>query len=341
MTSPLISADTWFNRTQMCPGYTNQNVQNFAIAKSLNNRHTPNRSKQKDISMEIPAALTTTLTRYLNSLKARNTSQHTITTYRTDVRQFFTWLAENDVTVTTPQHISRSHIVDYLSHLADQSRSGVTRARKLAAIRAYCTFLVDVHTLPASPAATVAMSKKARKSRVVLRVDEYMRLLHAAAGHSRDYAILQLFLQTGLRVEELTRLQLTDVDLDGPTMLIHGKGNKQRMVSLEKKATQTLRAHLADRPPSLDQHLFLNYLGTGFSVRGVMDIVQKYRNLAGIAKKISCHSLRYTCAKYKAAKGFTPRQLQALLGREKGEPSLISVHRATSDARKLMEQTSL
>ena len=291
--------------------------------------------------MVIPAALTATLTRYLTSLKARNISEHTITAYRTDVTQLFTWLAENDITVTTPQHISRSHIIEYLSHLADQGRSGMTRARKLAAIRAYCTFLVDERTLPASPAATIVMSKKERKSRVVLRVDEYVRLLHAAAGHSRDYAILQLFLQTGLRVEELTRLMLTDVDLEGHTMLIHGKGNTQRMVSLEKRATQALHVHLADRPPSLDQHLFLTYQGTGFSVRGVMDIVKKYRDLAGITKQCSCRSLRYTCARHKAAKGFTPRQIQALLGYEKGEPSLISVHLATTDVRKLMEQTSL
>jgi integrase/recombinase XerD len=291
--------------------------------------------------MEIPTALSTTLTYYLNNLQARSTSEHTIIAYRTDMTQFFTWLVENDITVTTPQHISRSHIIEYLAHLADLSRSGVTRARKLAAIRAYCTFLVDEHTLPASPAATIVMSKKERKSRVFFRVDEYMRLLHAAAGHNRDYAILQLFLQTGLRVEELTRLLLTDVDLDGQTILIHGNGNKRRTMYLEKKATQALRAHLADRPGSLDQHLFLNYQGTGFSVRGVMDIVQKYRNLAGITKKISCHSLRYTCVRHKAAKGFTPRQIQDLLGLEKVDTSLISVHPATTDTRKRMEQTSL
>src|SRR5260221_11927893 len=113
--------------------------------------------------MEIPTVLMTTLTRYLNSLKARNTSEHTITAYRTNVRQFFTWLAENDITVTTPQHISRSHIIDYLSYLADQGRSGVTRARKLAAIREYCKSLVDESTLPSSPADTIDMPKKQRK----------------------------------------------------------------------------------------------------------------------------------------------------------------------------------
>ena len=291
--------------------------------------------------MEMPPALTTTLTYYLNSLRARNLSQHTITAYRTDVTQFFTWLIENDITVTAPQHISRPHIIDYLAYLAYQGRTGVTRARKLAAIRAYCTFLVEEHRLPASPAAAIALSKKERKRRVFLRVDEYRRLLHAAAGQSRDYAILQLFLQTGIRVEELTRLLLTDVDLDGHTLLIHGKGNTQRTVSLEKQATQALRAHLAGRPRSLDQHLFLNYQSTGLSVRGVMNIVQKYCKLAGITKQCSCHSLRHTCARYKVAKGFTPRQIQALLGHEQGETSLIHMHVATTDARKLMEQTSL
>jgi len=291
--------------------------------------------------MEMPAALTSSLTRYLTSLQTRNLSQHTITAYRTDVMQFFTWLTENDGTVTSPHHISRAHLIDYLAYLAHQGRSGVTRARKLAAIRAYCAFLVEEHRLPASPAATITMSKKERKSRVFLRVDEYMRLLHAAAGQSRDYAILELFLHTGIGVEELTRLMLTDVDLDGHTLLIHGKGNTHRTVSLEKKATHAIHAYLVNRPPSVDQHLFLNYQSTGFSVRGVMDIVQKYCTLAGITKKISCHSLRQTCAKYKAAKGFSSRQIRVLLSHEQGETSLIHMHLATTDARKLMEQTSL
>ena len=138
-----------------------------------------------------------------------------------------------------------------------------------------------------------------------LRVDEYMRLLNAAAGNSRDYAILQLFLQTGIRVAELVGLQLSDIDLEAGTMLVNGKGNKQRTIYLEKKATQALRAYLASRPQSLDQHMFLNYQGTHLSVRGVMDIVEKYRKLAGISKKFSCHSLRHTCATYKAVKGYT------------------------------------
>src|SRR6266496_705199 len=290
--------------------------------------------------MDTQSQLYTSLTRYLNSLSGRNLSGHTATAYRTDLLQFLSFLTENDLTVNSPEKITRSHILDYLTHLADLSRSGVTRVRKLAAIREYLKFLVAEGTLTLSPAENITRPKQERKQRVFLRVDEYMRLLNAAAGNSRDYAILQLFLQTGIRVAELVGLQLSEIDLEAGTMLINGKGNKQRTVYLEKKATQALRSYLPNRPRSLDQHVFLNYKGSGLSVRGVMDIVEKYRQLAGITKKFSCHSLRHTCATYKAVKGYTPPDLQDLLGHKKPETSLIYVHMAR-DARELMQQTSL
>ena len=290
--------------------------------------------------MNTQSPLVHTLADYLNSLNGRNLSVHTTIAYQTDISQFLAFLTENDVTVDNPEKITRTHILDYLSYLAGLGRSGVTRTRKLAAIREYLQFLVDAGTLPHSPAEKIVRPKNERKQRIFLRVDEYMRLLNAAAGQSRDYAILQLFLQTGIRVAELVSLALADIDLDQGTMLINGKGNKQRTIYLEKKATQALRSYLAVRRQSSDQQVFLNYQGAGLSVRGVMDIVEKYRQLAGISKKFSCHSLRHTCATYKAAKGYTPRDLQDLLGHEKPETSFIYVHLAR-DAKKLMEQTSL
>jgi len=134
------------------------------------------------------------LTRYLNSLTGRNLSNHTAIAYRTDLLQFLSWLLGNDIGVTSPEKITRTHILDYLFYLAGPGRSGVTRARKLAAIREYCKFLVSEQMIPSSPAVNIVGPKQERKQRVFLRVDEYLRLLNAAAGNSRDYAILQLFL---------------------------------------------------------------------------------------------------------------------------------------------------
>jgi integrase/recombinase XerC len=284
--------------------------------------------------------LTHSQTQFIKSLSGRNLSAHTATAYQTDIRQFLTWLSENDMTVGSPTQITRTHILDYLTHLAELGRSGVTRARKLAAIREYCKFLVDAEILPYSPTEKIVRPKKERKQRVFLRVDEYMRLLNAASVNNRDYAILQLFLQSGIRVAELVGLTLADIDLNAGNMLINGKGNKQRTVFLEKKATQALKSYLKDRAASADTHVFLNYQGNGLSVRGVMDIVEKYRLAAGITKKFSCHSLRHTCATFKASKGYTATELQDLLGHEKPETSFLSVHMAR-DAQKLMQQTSL
>jgi site-specific recombinase XerD len=141
-------------------------------------------------------------------------------------------------------------------------------------------------------------------------------------------------------VAELVGLTITDIDLNAGNMLINGKGNKQRTVFLEKKASQARKSYLKDRVASADTHVFLNYQGNGLSVRGVMDIVEKYRLAAGITKKFSCHSLRHTCATYKASKGYTPAELQDLLGHEKPETSFIYVQMAR-DAQKLMQNTGL
>src|SRR5205807_5094168 len=127
--------------------------------------------------------LTTSLTRYLSSLSGRNLSDHTATAYRTDLLQFLTWVSENDVTVNSPEKITRTHILDYLSHLSGLGRSGVTRSRKLAAIREYCKFLVAEQIIPHPPTDNIVRPKQERKQRVFLRVDEYMRLLNAAAGN--------------------------------------------------------------------------------------------------------------------------------------------------------------
>src|SRR6266446_176064 len=122
--------------------------------------------------MDTNTQLATSLTRYLNSLSGRNLSIHTATAYRCDLLQFLAFLAENDVTVDSLEKITRTHILDYLSHLAGLGRSGVTRTRKLARIREYCKFLLNEKLLAHSPTKHIVRPKQKRKQRVFLRVDE-------------------------------------------------------------------------------------------------------------------------------------------------------------------------
>src|SRR6266849_992877 len=237
---------------------------------------------------------------FLRELEGGNKSRLTLTAYKTDLSQFFNWLAENDVTVTIPGQVTRGHVNEYLAFLSSLGRSGVTRARKLAALKSFFAYLKDEHIIASSPAETIHMPNKERKRKVVLRTDEYSRMLSEAGGNPRDFAILQLFLQTGIRVSALIAITLEDLDLQNRVLKVHGKGNKERDIPLEKKSVQALKSWLSLRPESQDRHLFLNYSGEGLSIRGVRKIVDKYLKKAGITKHISCHGLRRTFGSAKA-----------------------------------------
>ena len=278
---------------------------------------------------------------FLRTLRARNLSSNTITAYGADVGQFTSWVVSTDVSITRPDQVTRSTITDYLAHLAGNGSSGVTRARKLASLREFFRCLTKEGVISVSPAASVEMPIKERKQRVYLRPDEFSKMLAVAGGNPRDFAILQLFLQTGIRVSELVNLRTGDVDFEGRTITITGKGRNQREIVLEKKGTQALANYLDRRPDSFDDHLFLSYQGTGLSLTAVKKLVIKYRDLAGISKRISCHSLRHTFATYKASRGVSAFQLKEWLGHSSISTSAIYVHLAKQDGRKQMEATSL
>jgi len=263
--------------------------------------------------------------------------------YRTDIQQFLTWLAENDLTVTGAHQVTRSHINDYLSYLANKGRTGTTRSRKMVSLHLFFTYLVQEGVIPYSPTAKVKRPRRERKPKQVLRFDEIQRTVGAARGSPRDYALLQLLLQTSIRVSEVIAIRLSELDLEQKTLTIHGKGCRERIIRLEKKALQALHSYLAVRPHTTDQHLFLNYQGQGLSIGGVRKMVEKYVKRADIPKKISCHGLHYSCATTRAALGIIAFRLRTPLGHERMRTRTPKKSRpiGTEELRKLMEFTSL
>lgn len=276
-------------------------------------------------------------TRGLNG--ARSTL--TIQAYRSDVALFFTWLTETDATATDVQHIYRAHIEDYLAALADKGQTGTTRARKLISLRVFFAHLVEKGILPESPAKKIKRPRREQKTKHYLRPDEYSRVLAEAAGDPRDYCIFQVFLHTGIRVSELVSLSLTDLDFEQKTVTIHGKGSRERVIPLEKKPLQALKLYFDHRPKGTDPHLFLNYKGEGFSIRGVRKLVDKYLKKAGITKQISCHGLRRTCLSSRAARNMNAFAIQKLAGHARMETTRIYVQLSTDDLRQAMESASI
>ncbi len=265
----------------------------------------------------------------------------TIQAYHADIQQFITWLNENDLTVTGAHHVTRSHINEYLRYLANQGRTGTTRARKLVSLHMFFTFLVKEGVIPQSPTATVKRPRREPKPKHVLRLAEYSRMVAEARGSPRDYALLQLLIQTGIRVSELIAIRIPELDLEHKTLTIHCKGSKNRTIPLEKKAVHALQSYLAVRPKTADQHLFLNYRGRGQSIGGVRKMVEKYARRAGITKKVSCHGLYYTCSIHSSVLGMIDFYPKTHLRNERMRTQKKDIPHGPEELRKLMEYTSL
>src|SRR5437763_12225698 len=235
------------------------------------------------------------LAAFLDALLGKNRSKGTLRAYRTDVLQFIAFLKGNNVAITGVADVGKVDVLEYLAALARKGLTGVARARKVSAIREYFRFLEGVGAIERTPTAGIDTPKREKHTRQFIRSDEYTKMLSLAGGNPRDYAILQVFLQTGIRVSELASLAVGDVDFIKPAVRVRGKGNQEREIALAKRGVQALKTCLAVGPGNLSDVLFLNYKGESISERGIRKLVVKYRKNAGITKRASCHTLRHTC----------------------------------------------
>lgn len=252
------------------------------------------------------------------------------------------WLHDDNALLVDPIDVTTDDLNEFLAHLASNGITGVSRSRKLAAIREYFRFLKVTNSIEHSPVDGVETPRRERTQRSYLTPDEYNRLLAAAGASPRDFCILTLFLQTGIRISELCELRLDDIELDASMLHFRvGKGMAARSIELEKKSIRALKTWLEFRPSSFDDHLFVHKDGVQLKEWGVRDLLEKYRLQAGVAKKISPHSLRHTFASYKAQQGVSPFQLKDWLGHARLDTTAIYVHMARQNAKKIMEATSL
>src|SRR5262245_50801983 len=162
------------------------------------------------------------LATFLDSLHGKNRSVATIRAYQTDIAQLISFLHANNVSIQTLADVEKVDVVEYLSALAKRELTGIARARKMSAIREYFRFLEGIGVVLKSPTTGVETPKRERNGRQVLRSDEYTKMLSLAGVNPRDYAILQVFLQTGIRVSELANLHRTHIDFVKPSISVRG-----------------------------------------------------------------------------------------------------------------------
>jgi integrase/recombinase XerD len=253
----------------------------------------------------------------------RGLSRNTLEAYRSDLLQFGRFLDDRGVTALTAEPVD---IADFLASLGGAdggTASPATVNRKQACLRSFYKHLRREEILDADPTANLAAPRKGRKLPQVLTRGEVDKLLAQPRGTEpvalRDQALLELMYACGLRASEATGLLVTDVDLDELILRAHGKGSKERQVPIGRTAAAAIRRYLERGRPhlvgdSVEPHLFVNFRGAALTRQGLYKIVQRHARSAGLADRMSPHTLRHTFATHLLAGGCDLRSVQEMLG---------------------------
>lgn len=266
---------------------------------------------------------------YLRSQKGY--SDHTVKNYQVDLDHFLKFLANREKstgeTGIAPELESIDFLVirEYLGRLYGRYKR-TTIARKLSAIRSFFYFLERKALVQSNPAADISSPKQGRYIPSHLPVDEMFRLLEgpdrAKPLGLRDLAILEVLYSCGIRVSELSGLNMSSIDFDQRLVKVLGKGNKERIVPIGRKALEAIQEYVGATHPlrkkgqrdPQDEPLFINFRGGRLTTRSIGRIVKKYASQCGLMTQITPHSLRHTFATHLLDGGADLRSVQELLG---------------------------
>lgn len=293
---------------------------------------------------------------YLRSVK--NASPNTVINYKKDLEQFVTFLSPPEMEAPKLGTINHKVIREFVGHLHENGLEKSSIARKLAALRSFFKYCVREGLLKENPARLVPTPKLPKRIPMVLSAEEMSGFLDQMAGSGvaapkrgskkrlmgmpadvgttaarmedslllpRDRAILELLYAAGLRVSELTGLNLANMNERERMLNVRGKGNKERIVPYGEKAAEALRKYWPVRDGLLREceakgrrgsleAIFLNYRGRRLTQRSIGRIVKKYTRLVNVNWDLHPHSLRHAFATHLLADGADLRAIQELLG---------------------------
>jgi integrase/recombinase XerD len=255
----------------------------------------------------------------------RGLSRNTLEAYRSDLLQFGEWLGRNGHDPLVVGHAELSAFADEIACGRDDKppAAPATLQRKVACLRSFYRHLRRTAVLSADPTAHLRAPKQGRKLPQVLSRDEIAELLRQPRGTEpaalRDRALLETMYACGLRASEAIGLEVGDVDLEDGVLRARGKGSKERLVPIGSAASNAIAAYLQRGRGRLvgdrwEPRLFVNQRGGGLTRQGLYKIVQRHAASAGLAAKMSPHTLRHSFATHLLAGGCDLRSLQEMLG---------------------------
>jgi integrase/recombinase XerD len=280
--------------------------------------------------MEISATISSFLT---HVRVEKGLSTNTISAYRHDLAKFDEFAKKRKLSL---EAVSRDDLVDFLAALYRQNLESRTVARHLVTLRNFFRFAQILDLIPADPSINLESPKIRRSLPGYLRLEEVERVLLQPDSKTpfglRDRAMLEVLYSTGLRVSELTGLRVTDLDTKIGCVRCIGKGDKERIVPVGKKAIGMVDKYLRDARPKLlgkvvgNPALFVNRRGRQLSRVGVWKILSGYGRRAGLRMALTPHMLRHSFATHLLERGADLRSVQLMLGHADISTTQIYTH---------------
>ncbi|OCC15859.1 Tyrosine recombinase XerC [Dissulfuribacter thermophilus] len=283
---------------------------------------------------------------YLESEK--NYSRHTVLAYIRDVRSFLESALEEDKDFDS---IDPGKVRTWLFKQAQKGIKTVTISRKLSSLKSFYTFLIREGITSNNPAHPFKLPKHRVTLPEYLNVDDVFCLIEAVQGDDvlslRDRAIIELLYSSGLRVSELTGLNLDDCSLDLQVLRIRGKGKKERIVPFGQKAKEAIQTYLEKRHELLNkatndsednEALFLNRFGKRLTQRSIQRLIKRLRIKSGVSSNCTPHTLRHSMASHLLEAGADLRAIQEMLGHESLQTTQRYTHLEISTLAKIYDK---
>ena len=271
---------------------------------------------------------------FMNYLSVeRGLAKNTLLAYRRDLDKYIDYLAQKGI--KTSAKVNREHVSNFMFDLKKHDMSATTICRNLAAVKMFHRFLVRENLAKEDPTTLVDTPKLWSRIPSVLTQAEIESMIQAASGKKaqevRDQAILEIFYASGLRVSELADLKTTSINYEVGFVRAVGKGSKERIIPLGKKAREALQRYLLKARPQLLKNqttdvLFLSRLGKKISRQSLWAVIKFYARKANIKKTIKPHTLRHTFATHLLEHGADLRSVQEMLGHADISTTQIYTH---------------
>lgn len=279
---------------------------------------------------------------FLNYVQVeRGLAANTVAAYRRDLEKFRRFCQQRKL---SPTGVQRQQVVDFLGTLYQQGLDSRSVARMLVTLRNFFRFLRQEGLLRREPTEHIESPRTWKRLPKFLTVEEVERLLASAESGTarglRDKAMLEVLYATGLRVSELVNLKVPDVQLEEGFLRCLGKGNKERVVPLGKKALAALETYLRQARPRLAKrrasaHLFLSQRGQAMTRQNFWRLLRQRARQAGLRSRLSPHALRHSFATHLLERGADLRSVQLLLGHADIATTQIYTHVAQERLRQL------